>query len=83
MRNIDEVVVHPIVLLNIVDHFNRVAKDSNRRIVGVLLGEFWKGKLDITNMYAVPFDEDPRDANAWYLDHIYHKNMLAMFKKVD
>jgi len=37
----------------------------------------------VTNIYAVPFDEDPRDINTWYLDHIYHKNMFAMFKKVN
>jgi len=38
MRKINEVIVHPIVLLSIVDHYNRVAKDSNRRVIGVLLG---------------------------------------------
>jgi len=48
--------VHPIVLLSIVDHYNRVAKDTNKRVVGILLGEYWKGKLDVTNIYAVPFD---------------------------
>ncbi len=48
--------MHPIVLLSIVDHYNRVAKDTNKRVVGILLGEYWKGKLDVTNIYAVPFD---------------------------
>ena len=32
------VVVHPIVLLSVVDHFNRVAKDSKKRVIGTLLG---------------------------------------------
>jgi hypothetical protein len=33
------VVVHPIVLLNAVDHYNRVARDTKRRVIGILLGE--------------------------------------------
>ncbi len=48
----NHVVVHPLVLLSVVDHYTRVAKDTNRRVVGVLLGETFKGKLDVTNSYA-------------------------------
>jgi len=33
--------VHPLVLLSIVDHFNRVnLKQRNKRVVGALLGTF-------------------------------------------
>ena len=46
------VVVHPLVLLSTVDHYNRVAKDTRKRVVGVLLGETFKGTLDITNSFA-------------------------------
>lgn len=46
------VVVHPLVLLSTVDHYNRVAKDTKKRVVGVLLGEVNKGVVDITNSYA-------------------------------
>ena len=45
-------------------------------------GESNKGKLDITNSYAIPFEEDPKEEHIWFLDHIYHENMYAMFKKV-
>jgi hypothetical protein len=31
----------------------------------------------------VPFDEDERDPNVWFLDHDYLENMYAMFKKVN
>jgi len=48
----DSVVVHPLVLLSIVDHYNRVAKGSKNRVVGVLLGEIYKGKVEVTNSYA-------------------------------
>eukprot|EP00967_Tisochrysis_lutea_P036102 scaffold43367_cov29-Tisochrysis_lutea.AAC.1 len=59
------VVVHPIVLLSAVDHYNRVAKNTKRRVVGMLLGETHKGVTDVTNSYAVPFEEDERDPNIW------------------
>ena len=47
-----EVVVHPLVLLSVVDHYVRVAKDSKNRVVGILLGETYKGRVDVTNCYA-------------------------------
>lgn len=78
-----QVVVHPLVLLSVVDHYNRVAKDTKKRVVGVLLGETHRGKVDITNSYAVPFEEDLKEPTIWFLDHNYHENMFAMFKKVN
>ena len=35
----EHVSVHPLVLLSVVDHYNRVAKDTRKRAVGILLGE--------------------------------------------
>jgi hypothetical protein len=52
MSTLTQVVVHPLVLLSVTDHYTRVAKDTNRRVVGVLLGEVFRGKVDITNSYA-------------------------------
>ena len=75
--------VHPLVLLSVVDHYNRVAKDTKKRVVGILLGETRAGKIDVTNSYAVPFEEDPKDPLVWFLDHNYHEEMYAMFKKVN
>ena len=37
-----EVVVHPIVLLSVVDHYDRVAKGTSKRVVGTLLGEVFE-----------------------------------------
>lgn len=31
----------------------------------------------------VPFDEDGRESEVWYLDHDYLENMYGMFKKVN
>ncbi|XP_028417550.1 26S proteasome non-ATPase regulatory subunit 7-like [Dendronephthya gigantea] len=83
-EGITKVVVHPLVLLSVVDHFNRVSTaGSQRRVVGVLLGANRKGILDVSNSFAVPFDEDERDLDVWYLDHDYLENMYTMFKKVN
>ncbi|MDP2435547.1 MAG: hypothetical protein Q8P67_07375, partial [archaeon] len=76
----ERAIVHPIVLLSAVDHYNRV--NLQKRVVGALLGSVRDGVVDITNCYALPFDEDKRNPNIWFLDHNYHEAMFAMFKKV-
>ena len=51
---VNKVIVHPLVLLSVVDHFNRMGKIGNqKRVVGVLLG-CWrsKGDLDVSNSFA-------------------------------
>nr|CAD7404208.1 unnamed protein product [Timema cristinae]CAD7426937.1 unnamed protein product [Timema monikensis] len=80
-----KVVVHPLVLLSVVDHFTRMGKIGNqKRVVGVLLGSWRaKGILDVSNSFAVPFDEDDKDKSVWFLDHDYLENMYGMFKKVN
>lgn len=78
----DKVTVHPIVLLSVVDHFNRVALDTRRRVVGVLLGSVSGGHVDVLNSFAVPFEEDERDPSIWFLDHDYLETMFSMFRKV-
>mmetsp|Transcript_15403 Transcript_15403/g.17761 ORF Transcript_15403/g.17761 Transcript_15403/m.17761 type:complete len:325 (+) Transcript_15403:48-1022(+) len=85
ISNVPElVVIHPLVLLSVVDHYKRVvAKNKNRRVVGVLLGEKSKGTLNITNSYAVPFEEDPKESRIWFLDHNYHDAMYEMFRKIN
>lgn len=46
------VVVHPLVLLSVVDHYRRAAMNTKKRVVGVLLGN-WNGQtVNITNSYA-------------------------------
>uniref|UniRef100_A0A8C3QET9 Proteasome 26S subunit, non-ATPase 7 n=1 Tax=Cyanoderma ruficeps TaxID=181631 RepID=A0A8C3QET9_9PASS len=81
---VDRVVVHPLVLLSVVDHFNRCGKVGNqKRVVGVLLGSWQKKILDVSNSFAVPFDEDDKDDTVWFLDHDYLENMYGMFKKVN
>jgi 26S proteasome regulatory subunit N8 len=78
-----KVIVHPLVLLSAVDHYNRVAKDTSNRVVGVLLGEVDKwGNVDVLNSFGVPFEEDSQNPDVWFLDCNFLDNMFAMFRKV-
>lgn len=81
----EEVVVHPLVLLSVVDHYRRVEEDDSekKRVVGVLLGEYRKGRLDITSSYALPFEEDEKDPTIWFLDHSYLETMYRMFRRIN
>ena len=56
-----KVTVHPIVLLSVVDHFNRMKKISNqRRVVGVLLGSWYHGAVDVATSFAGKSRHCPR-----------------------
>lgn len=80
---ITDVVIHPLVLLSVADHYNRIAKDSQNRVVGVLLGNRSRGRVDISNSFAVPFEEHLNNPSVWFLDHNFLYTMYWMFKKVN
>ena len=82
-KDVDEVVVHPTVLLSVVDHYNRVAKDTKKRVVGTLLGFYENGKLQVTNCYAVPFEEDLQDLDVYFFDQLYHEDMFGMMERIN
>ena len=52
-------------------------------MVIIRLGENNKGTLDVTNSFAIPFEEDPREKSVWYIDHLYLEKMAHMFNKVN
>ena len=37
----------------------------------------------MTNSFGVPFEEDKKDPNIWFLDHNYLENMYGMFRRVN
>lgn len=39
--------------------------------------------MNITNCYAIPFEEDLKDKDVWFVDHIYHEQMYTMFRKIN
>lgn len=77
------VTVSPLVLLSVVDHYNRVAKDSKKRVVGVVLGDNSSDIIKVTNSYAIPFEEDEKNPSVWFLDHNFIESMGEMFKKIN
>ena len=78
------VVVHPTVLLSIVDHYRRVAQGTKKRVVGVLMGEYTDNNvLDVTNCYAVPFEEELNEPDVWFFDHIYAEKMFEMMNRIN
>jgi hypothetical protein len=59
---IRDVIVHPLVLLSVADHYHRVARGTRKRVIGILLGQSLSGgTIDITNSFAVPFEEDSKN----------------------
>lgn len=78
IKNID---CHPLVLLHVVDHLNRM--ETKKRICGIILGKFLKnGTVKALNAYAFPFDEDLK-TGIFFLDHSYIHEMASMFKRVN
>ena len=59
--DIEDVTVHPLVLLSAADHYHRVARGTRKRVVGLLLGTVHRGKVEATNSFAVPFEEDSKN----------------------
>lgn len=53
VKPFEKVIVHPLVLLSVVDHFNRMKQVGNtKRVVGILLGSLRNKILDISNSFA-------------------------------
>jgi len=71
--------VHPIVLFQIVDSFER-RKDGAARVIGTLLGVTEPGCVEITNCFSVPHNEDDEEV-AVELD--FAKDMYDLNKKVN
>lgn len=84
-----KIVVHPLVLLSVVDHYHRV---DGTRVIGAILGYTQNVKsmnsgaeyhteIHMTNSFAVPFDEEAY--GNWFLDTSYLENMYELFYKVN
>ncbi|GBE81824.1 26S proteasome regulatory subunit rpn-8 [Sparassis crispa] len=78
------VVVHPLVLLSVTDHHARsISRTSNKRVIGILLGQDNGKTINVANSFGIPFEEDEKDSKTWFLDHNYIEGMWEMFKKVN
>ena len=59
------------------------AKNTKNRVLGVLLGQSDGIKVNVSNSFAVPFEEDEKDSSVWFIDHNYFEIMYDMFRKVN
>ncbi|XP_038065280.1 eukaryotic translation initiation factor 3 subunit F-like [Patiria miniata] len=71
--------VHPVVLFNIVDSYER-RNDENARVIGTLLGTNIQGVVEITNCFCVPHNESEDEVA---VDMEFAKNMYDLQKKVN
>lgn len=76
-------VIHPLVLLSVVDHAARVPLPNKKRVLGVLLGQDDGNTINVANSFAVPFEEDDKDPKTFFLDLDYVEEMWRMFRKVN
>ncbi|XP_017769714.1 PREDICTED: eukaryotic translation initiation factor 3 subunit F [Nicrophorus vespilloides] len=67
--------VHPVVLFQIVDAFERRNADTHR-VIGTLLGSQDKGVIEVTNCFCVPHKEhnDQVEAELSYASDVYDLN---------
>ncbi|CAH1103942.1 unnamed protein product [Psylliodes chrysocephalus] len=70
-----QVKVHPVVLFQIVDAYERRNADSHR-VIGTLLGTSDKGIIEVTNCFCVPHKEycDQVEAELSYAMDVYDLN---------
>ncbi|CAR28789.1 hypothetical protein ZYGR_0U01480 [Zygosaccharomyces rouxii] len=79
----ERITVAPLVLLSVLDHYERTHTPEGKRCVGVVLGDASSPVLRVTNSFAIPFEEDEKNPDVWFLDHNYIENMNDMFKKIN
>nr|CAI5841228.1 unnamed protein product [Callosobruchus analis] len=70
-----QVKIHPVVLFQIVDAYERRNADSHR-VIGTLLGNSEKGVVEVTNCFCVPHKEydDQVEAELSYAMDVYDLN---------
>jgi len=71
-----QVQVHPVVIFSILDHFIRRNDESEKLVIGTLLGSNNDGIVEIKNCFPVPhmYNEDEQVG----VDMAFHRNMLEL-----
>lgn len=73
--------VHPVVVLSILDHFNRRNSDQ-QRVIGTLLGVVSEGgDVDVRNSFPVPHSENEKDGVS--VDMEFHRTMFELHQRVN
>lgn len=72
--------VHPVVLLNMADHYMRRTEHQPHRVIGTLLGRVnVDGTVEITESFPVPHSETMDEVA---VDIEYHKTMYELSRRV-
>lgn len=71
--------VHPVVLLAIIDSYER-RNDCQHRVIGTLLGIHEKGAVEVTNCLCIPHNESEDEVA---VDMEFAKAMYELHKKVN
>lgn len=71
---ITQVIVHPLVLLHVLDHHTR-RQEASGRVIGTLLGRRDGKKIEVTNCFAVPHAERGDEVA---IGKDFNKQMLAL-----
>jgi translation initiation factor 3 subunit F len=72
--SITQVIVHPLVLLHVLDHHTR-RQEGSGRVIGTLLGRRNGKKIEVTNCFAVPHAERGDEVA---IGKDFNKQMLAL-----
>eukprot|EP00533_Pseudo-nitzschia_delicatissima_P001702 CAMPEP_0116097160 /NCGR_PEP_ID=MMETSP0327-20121206/10566_1 /TAXON_ID=44447 /ORGANISM="Pseudo-nitzschia delicatissima, Strain B596" /LENGTH=304 /DNA_ID=CAMNT_0003588911 /DNA_START=93 /DNA_END=1007 /DNA_ORIENTATION=- len=72
--SITQVIVHPLVLLHVLDHHTR-RQEGSGRVIGTLLGRRDGKKIEVTNCFAVPHAERGDEVA---IGKDFNKQMLAL-----
>lgn len=84
-KTVERVIVHPIALLSISDHHFRMGlENTEKRVIGVLIGDVSNKVANVTQCFALPFEEsnDDEEDKVFFVDGIYLEEMYELFKKV-
>eukprot|EP00934_Nitzschia_sp_Nitz4_P008432 Nitzschia sp. Nitz4//scaffold3_size479765//218740//219739//NITZ4_000093-RA/size479765-augustus-gene-1.598-mRNA-1//-1//CDS//3329550737//8422//frame0 len=77
--SVTNVVVHPLVLLHVLDHHSR-RQEASGRVIGTLLGHRNGRTVEVTNCFAVPHAERGDEVA---IGKDFNKQMLALHMKID
>jgi len=72
--SVTQVIVHPLVLLHVLDHHTR-RQEASGRVIGTLLGRRDGKKVEVTNCFAVPHAERGEEVA---IGKDFNKQMLAL-----
>lgn len=78
-RSVQSVIIHPVALFSILDHYLR-RTDAQERVIGTLLGTRTDTEIEVHNCFAVLHSETSEQVA---VDMEYHRTMYELHHKVN